>query len=277
LKAYVDDSYSFERADNLKFYAPYNKSFPAKQTDLLILWDEIGLPHDEPKQPEVFSVSLAPSPAVIGFIVDPNAMSVLFPEAKRAELLEHIRTFAVVGKRWPLREFLRIAGWCNWAFNVLFLLPPGLSALYEKVADKSNLFAGVSVNTSIARDLAWIAGHIEHLPGIRLLNAHAWKPSNDDVTVVFVDAASSGGLGIFFPSLDLGFQCRVSELPASADMHINYLELLAVASAIHICALMDDTPHRLAVFSDSLSSFTVDVFSSLRAQPPFNSVDDVLR
>ena len=27
LKVYVDDSYSFERADNMKFYAPYNKSY----------------------------------------------------------------------------------------------------------------------------------------------------------------------------------------------------------------------------------------------------------
>ena len=144
LKVYVDDSYSFERAGNMKFYAPYNKSYPAKQTDLLLLWDEIGLPHDEPKQ--LFGDTLE----VIGFIVDPNAMSVLFPEEKRNELLQHIRTFAVVGKRWPLREFLRIAGWCNWAFNVYFLLPPGLSALYEKVAGKSNLFAGVVENPGIS-------------------------------------------------------------------------------------------------------------------------------
>ena len=27
LKVYVDDSYSFKRADNMKFYAPYNKSY----------------------------------------------------------------------------------------------------------------------------------------------------------------------------------------------------------------------------------------------------------
>ena len=167
LKLYVDDSYSFDRADNMKFYPPYNKSFPAKQTDLLLVWDEIGLPHAKPKQ--LFGDTLE----VIGFVVDPNAMSVLFPHEKRHKLLQHIRTFAIVGKRWPLREFLWIAGWCNWAFNVFFLLPPGLSALYEKVAGKSRLFAGVAINTPIVRELTWMADHIERLPGIRLFNAHA--------------------------------------------------------------------------------------------------------
>ena len=83
-----------------------------------------------------------------------------------------------------------------------------------------------------------------------------------------MDAASSAGLGVFFPSLNLGFQCPLSELPP--DTHINFLELLAVASAIHISALMDNVPQRLAVFSDS--TFAVDVFNSLRAKPPFNDL-----
>ena len=234
LKLYVDDSYGFENHTNMKFYPPYNKWFPAKQTELLLLWDEIGLPHDEPKQ--IFGPTLE----IIGFVVDPNNMTVLFPPDKRTELLEHIHAFAVTGKRWPLREFLRIAGWCNWAFNVFYLLPPGLSALYEKVSGKSNMFAGVSVNKSIELELNWLANHIEHLPGIRLLSAYSWDPSEDDVFIAHVDAATSTGLGIFFPGLDLAFQCPISELlPAS---HINYLELLAMASAVHAAAKMDHPP-----------------------------------
>jgi hypothetical protein len=234
LKVYVDDSYSFERAGNMKFYAPYNKLYPTKQTDLLLLWDKIGLPHDEPKQ--LFGDTLE----VIGFIVNPNAMSVLFPKGKWNELLQHIRTFAVVGKRWPLCEFLRIAGWCNWAFNIFFLLSAGLSAFYEKVLGKSNLFAGIAINIPIVRELMWLANHIQHLPGIQLFNAHAWKLSNDDVTLVFVNAASTCGLGIFFPSHDLGFQCAGADLPT--DSHINLLELLTVASTVHISAFMQHVP-----------------------------------
>ena len=100
LKLYVDDSYGFDEQKNMKFYPRYNKWFPAKQTDLLLLWDELGLPHDEPKQ--IFGTTLE----IIGFLVNPNDMTVLFPPEKRTELLAHIRTFAVAGKRWPLHEFL---------------------------------------------------------------------------------------------------------------------------------------------------------------------------
>ena len=179
-------------------------------------------------------------------------MSVLFPDEKRKELLAHIHTFAVVCKRWPLREFLCIAGWCNWVFNVFFLLPPGLSALYEKVAGKSNMFAGVAVNAPIVCKLTWLAHHLQHLPGICLFNAHVWKPSDDDVTVAFTDATSTSGLGIFFPDLELEFQCPSSELPT--DSHINYLELLVVVSALHICSLKDNVPKCLTAFLLSTSS-----------------------
>ena len=235
----------------MKFYPHYNKYYPSKQTDLLLLWDEIGLPHDEPKQLSRDTLE------VIGFIVDPNAMSILFPKEKCIELLNHIHGL-----------FLHIAGWCNWTFNIFYLLPPSLSALYKKVLGKTNMFAGVSVNRSIVHKLTWLANHLEHLPSICLFAAQAWKPSDPGITVVVVDAASSTGLGVFFPSLNLSFQCPLSELPP--DTHINFLELLTVASTIHISALMDDVPQRLAVFSDS--TFAVDVFSSLRAKPTFNNL-----
>ena len=107
LKLYVDDSYGFDKHKNMKFYPPYNKWFPTKQIELLLLWDEIGLPHDEPKQ--IFGATLE----IIGFLVNPNDMTVLFPSDKCTELLAHIRTFVVARKRWPLWEFLRVAGWCN--------------------------------------------------------------------------------------------------------------------------------------------------------------------
>ena len=130
------------------------------------------------------------------------------------------------------------------------------------------MFAGVSVNKAIELELKWLANHIEHLPGIRLLSACSWDPSEDDIVIAHVDAATTAGLGIYFPQLDLAFQCAISELPA--DSHINYLELLAVSSAVHAATKMDHPPARLAVFSDS--SFTVDVFNTLCAKPPFNAI-----
>ena len=151
---------------------------------------------------------------------------------------------------------------------MFYLLPPGLSALYEKVLGKSNMFAGVSVHKAIELELNWIACHIEHLPGVRLLSACSWDPSEDDIVIAHVDAATSTGLGIYFPQLDLAFQCAISELPPSS--HINYLELLAVSSAVHAATKMDPPPTHLAVFSDS--SFAVDVFNTLCAKPGFNTI-----
>jgi hypothetical protein len=69
LKVYTNHSFSFEFADGLKFYKLYNTLFPTKQTLLLELWDEIGLPHDHPKQN--FGTTLT----IISFEVNPNLMT----------------------------------------------------------------------------------------------------------------------------------------------------------------------------------------------------------
>ena len=49
LLTYVDDIFSYELEANLMWYPPFQKSLPTKQTHLLQLWDELGIPHNEPK------------------------------------------------------------------------------------------------------------------------------------------------------------------------------------------------------------------------------------
>ena len=70
LKDYIDDSFSFERADQSIYYLPYQATYPAKQARLLQLWDELGIPHDKAKQ------EFGPVLRIIGLEVDPNAMTV---------------------------------------------------------------------------------------------------------------------------------------------------------------------------------------------------------
>jgi hypothetical protein len=261
LKLYVDDTYGFECTSKMAYYAPYSTWYPAKQVALLLLWDELGLPHDQPKQ--VFGSPLE----IIGLLVDPNVMTVSLPDHKRRELVDHINVFAArAEQRWPLREFLRLAGWCNWAFNVYPLLAPGLSALYDKVRGKKKLFAPTTVNQAIITELRWLAQHVESLPGVFLLESLSGNPYTDDAFVAFVDAASTEGLGVFFPSLELGFQFP----GVSGGHHINFLELLSVCSAVHLASKLPVVPQRLAIFTDS--TFAVDVFHSLRARPPHNSI-----
>jgi len=84
LYAYVDDAFSWEFTDRLAFYQPYKKLLPAKQTDLLTLFDKVGVPHDERKQ--VFGSPLQ----VIGFDVNPNAMTITMSPDARAELVTAI-------------------------------------------------------------------------------------------------------------------------------------------------------------------------------------------
>jgi hypothetical protein len=50
LFGYIDDNFSFEEEGNVTWYEPYQCYFPTKQTKLLLLWDEIGLPHEKAKQ-----------------------------------------------------------------------------------------------------------------------------------------------------------------------------------------------------------------------------------
>jgi hypothetical protein len=81
LFAYVDDSFSWEFADNKLWYEPYQKLLPAKQAKLLQLWDELCIPHEESKQ--VFGSLLM----ITDFDVDPNAMTIIMPMQSCVNLL----------------------------------------------------------------------------------------------------------------------------------------------------------------------------------------------
>jgi hypothetical protein len=87
LFGYIDDNFSFDEEGNVLWYGPYNCYYPAKQTKLLRLWDEIGLPHEKPKQ------EYGPVLRIIGFMVDPNLMCVSMDEEDKARLLQHIASF----------------------------------------------------------------------------------------------------------------------------------------------------------------------------------------
>jgi hypothetical protein len=264
LKDYVDDAFSFELRSNRLYYQPYHRFFPAKQARLLRLWDELGIPHDKEKQ------EFGPTLRVIGFVVDPNAMTVTMDADQRKELVDLIHVFAVAGKKRTLKEFQRIAGHINWALNVFPLLKPGLSAVYAKTAGKERDFATIRVNAPVVRELDWVARRVNSSSGVHLLKAVEWDPrsANCGALTVFTDA-SALGLAYFIPSLQLAFQCpRPSDI---ASEHIFFSEALAVCSVFHyVNTITHLLTHRLVVYSDN--SNTVDIFNSLRAIAPYNQL-----
>ena len=66
---------------------------------LLLLWDELGVPHKEEKQ-----VS-GRVPKIIGFEINVNAMSVTLSDEARQDLIRAILEFAVIGRRPKLSDF----------------------------------------------------------------------------------------------------------------------------------------------------------------------------
>ncbi|OBZ71265.1 hypothetical protein A0H81_08358 [Grifola frondosa] len=269
---YVDDSFGFELDSRVEFYLPYRMYLPAKQAKLLCLWDQIGLPHERKKQ------ECGPVLTIIGFDVDPNAMTVTLLQEGRIKLLEAIRSFTDVSsirKRCPLAEFQSFAGYANWAFNVYPLLKPGLCNLYSKMAGKDNRRAGLFINAAIVRDLNWMASHIESSSGIHFLDALEWGPEDlvqgthaDEFALV---DASGTGMGLYFPWLNFGF---LSPLPFDTPTTaIFFFEAYAIASALHRISSWRSAGHvikRIAILSDNTDA--VSIFNTLRALPDYNPI-----
>ena len=50
LWAYMDDSFGINKISDTQWYPCYNRFLPSNQTKLLLLWDRLGVPHEEHKQ-----------------------------------------------------------------------------------------------------------------------------------------------------------------------------------------------------------------------------------
>ncbi|KAJ4486778.1 hypothetical protein C8J55DRAFT_410847, partial [Lentinula edodes] len=185
LFAWVDDTFGWDFGGNLAYYAPYADFYPARQTRLLEFWDEIGLPHDKPKQ-EWGSKLL-----ILGFDVDPNAMTITMPVEARADLSQAIRKFAVVGNRWTLKEYQHLGGWINWSLNVYPLLRPALSALYEKMAGKTKSNQRIWTNKAVVRELLWFVEKLDVSDGVRMLDSEEWGLEEAEL-VIYCDACPTG-------------------------------------------------------------------------------------
>ena len=263
LFGYIDDNFSFDEEGNVTWYEPYQCYYPAKQTGLLKLWDEIGLPHDKSKQ------EYAPVLRIIGFMVDPNLMRVSMDDEDRTRLIKQVSDFSATapgGTRRTLREFQQLAGWINWSFNVFPLLKPALSNIYAKLGGKKESHAKIFVSKAVVRDLDWFLSHVRSSNGVYLFETVDWDLQEADITA-YSDACMTG-LGFFLERSREGFQCIVPQDPPKDT--IFYFEALAVVSVVDAVTQLPTIPSRLLIFSDNTN--TVDIFHSLRALPPYNDL-----
>ena len=122
---------------------------------------------------------------IIGFEVDPNAMTITMTKEARTDLLVALRHFAHPNQRRPLHDFQRLAGWMNWALNANPLLRPGLSMLYNKMSmlynkmsmlynkmsGKSHPHQLIWVSVSLCRELNWFANRLEGSDGVHMMTS----------------------------------------------------------------------------------------------------------
>ncbi len=81
LGCYVDDDFGFDEWGKLEYYEPYNIFYPSQANEVTQAMDCLGMPHSKLKQ--LFGLQLV----IIGFNVDPNAMTATMPEESKAELI----------------------------------------------------------------------------------------------------------------------------------------------------------------------------------------------
>jgi hypothetical protein len=106
----VDDSSGCNLLGDTQFYELYGKFLPMNQTRLLLLWDEIGVPHKPHKQ--VFGSPLT----IIGIDVDANHMTLTLPQEAQQCLLDELHFWVakpskVSSGSFKLKHWQRMAGW----------------------------------------------------------------------------------------------------------------------------------------------------------------------
>lgn len=252
LLGYVDDDFSWDFADNTRYYPRYGKHLPFKQACYLELWDELGIPHDEAKQ-------LSGSPlTIIGFEVNPNDVGVRLPASRRSELFAAIDDFLKKPAS-TLRDFQSLAGLIESAFIANPFGRPGLSGIHGEVSGCQNHKQLIPVSARVRRELQWLKSHIQaNDGGLRLEFQKDWGNPGDFIN--YVDACPSG-LGLWIPSLRQGFHGKNSSSEVARG--IQYLEAFAIVAALEFAARCY-RPSNLVIFSDSLSS--VEMFDSLNMQ-----------
>jgi hypothetical protein len=260
---YVDDSSGCNLLGDTLFYEPYGKFLPSNQTRLLLLWDEIGIPHRPHKQ--IFGSPLT----IIGIDVDPNRMTLTLPQEARSRLVNELQFWISKPPKsssgsFKLKHWQRMAGWFNWALNVFPLLRPALNNVYAKMRGKDKRDQRVYINNAIRDDLIWALSHIEKSDGVHLFKSFSWTPSLADY-VIYCDACPEG-MGFWYPSSKEGYYAAT---PVNAPTNaIFYFESLCVVSALVNAQAKAPRGSKILIYTDNANA--VDIFRSLRCLPAYN-------
>jgi hypothetical protein len=197
---------------------------------LLVLWESISCPFEDCKQDhgEVLKI--------IRFWVDINAGSVSLPPNSISDVIAKIDHFLATPDHSPaLRAWQCLAGHLNWMLNVLPWGRPALTELYRKISGKNWSHCGIPINAAVRVDLSWLKAIIPSTIGIRFTDVGLWS-DHDAEMVMWTDASLRNALSFVYSNK--GFLYPIKAPPEGTKVDIFFLELLAIASAVHHAGLL---------------------------------------
>jgi hypothetical protein len=271
LHVYMDDFFGWDYADDLVLYR--GKLRPRRQVQFLLLWESISCPFEDRKQEHGESLK------IIGFWVDINAGSIALSPPTISDVVAKIDFFLATPGRSPtLRAWQRLGGHLNWMLNVLPWGRPALTEMYRKTSGKVWSHRGIPINAAVIADLTWLRDVIPSAIGIRFTDTGLWADSQADM-VIWTDASLRNALAFVYSNK--GFIYPINPPPTGRKVDIFFLELLAIASAIHHAGSLAQPPRRILIWTDSLDSVAVlnslHTSESLHNGPLLAIADIILR
>jgi hypothetical protein len=267
----MDDFFGWDYADNLVWYR--GKFRPRRQVQFLLLWESISCPFEDRKQEHGDTLK------IIGFWVDINTGSISLSPSAISDVIMKIEAFIATQGRSPmLRTWQRLAGHLNWMLNVLPWGRPALTELYRKISGKAWSYRGIPINAAVIADLMWLKNVIPSAIGICFTDMGIWSDDSADM-VMWTDASLRNALSFVYSNK--GFLYPIKPPPVNAKVDIFFLELLAIASAIHHAGSLAKPPRRILIWTDSLDSVAVlnslHTAESLHNAPLLVIADIILR
>jgi len=138
LWTYMDDSFRINDKGNLTWYDKYDREMPTNQVKLLMLWDELSIPHEPCKQ--LFGERLT----ITSIEVNANSLTLTLPRHSLDDLLDKLHKFMVWlknkhGTSWMLHWWQKVVGWLNWSFNMFPHIWPALNTFTQRLLERTRL------------------------------------------------------------------------------------------------------------------------------------------
>ena len=281
--SYIDDNFSWEYRDKMRYYKPYAKMLPEKQTKLLMLWDILGIPHDAKKQEYGHEIK------IIGYEIDVKRMQVTIPKESMNEILSKIETLCStatdetdIGIQDPcyrpivtVQDIRRITGKVNWAIEVNPLLKPGVDGLHRLLAGKIDPTEPCNIDKDTRQELLWLANHLRNAKGVSLKTTMPWTADKANQTVYAY--TSRRGIGFWCPKSKLGCVTPfTSELASDHESERIFHSLIAIICVIEWAqrGYLSTTKNakRLLIYVESKSDTAITAFKTRRAPAGMNHI-----